>query len=85
MSSCWLFLYALSELHILTTAQLLFSLLSFFWRRYCYEEPVIIISEVMTTKFKYNQKEKNPNKWWNREELKWLPKEQKVFKNQQNA
>ena len=34
MSSCLLFLYALSELHILTTAQLLPSKLSVFWRRY---------------------------------------------------
>ncbi|MFQ5760909.1 MAG: hypothetical protein ACE5HM_08025 [Acidiferrobacterales bacterium] len=33
-----------------------------------YEEPVILIQEVMRTRFKYGQTKDNPNKWWNRPE-----------------
>jgi hypothetical protein len=55
------------------------------YKNHPYEEPVIIISGVMTTKYKYNQTEDNPNKWWNKKEAKWLPKEQKVTKNQKDA
>lgn len=62
--------------------EILKSIIEITYKNHPYEEPVIIISEVMATKYKYNQKEKNLNKWWNREELKWLPKEQKDFKNE---
>lgn len=33
-----------------------------------YEEPVVLIQEVMSTRFKYGQTKDNPNKWWNRPE-----------------
>lgn len=36
-----------------------------------YEEPVILIQEVMSTRFKYGQSEDNRRKWWNRPEVDW--------------
>ncbi len=42
-----------------------------------YEEPVILISEIMSTRFKYNIASDNPNKWWNRPDLDWVPESQK--------
>ena len=36
-----------------------------------YEEPVILIQEVWSTRFKYEQSKTNPNKWWNRPEVDW--------------
>lgn len=42
-----------------------------------YQEPVILIQEVMSTRFKYGQTKSNPNKWWNRPELDWVPAIQK--------
>ncbi len=37
-----------------------------------YEEPVILIQEVMSTRLKNGPTKGNPNKWWNRPELDWL-------------
>lgn len=36
-----------------------------------YEEPVILIQEVMSTRFKYGQSADNRRKWWNRPEVDW--------------
>jgi hypothetical protein len=36
-----------------------------------YEEPVILIQEVLSTRFKYTGTKDNPNKWWNRPEEDW--------------
>ena len=33
-----------------------------------YEEPVILIQPVMSTRFKYETAQDNPNKWWHNEE-----------------
>ena len=42
-----------------------------------YEEPVILIGEVISTRFKYSMTRDNPNKWWNRSDLDWVPKNQR--------
>ena len=38
-----------------------------------YEEPVIQIQEILSTRFKYESGRDNPNKWWNRADLDWVP------------
>ena len=34
-----------------------------------YEEPVILIQLVLSTRFKYETAQDNPNKWWHRPEV----------------
>ncbi len=38
-----------------------------------YEEPVILIQEVMSTRFKYGQTKDNTIKWWHEPELDQVP------------
>ena len=42
-----------------------------------YEEPVIQIQEILTTRYKYGSDSDNPNKWWNRPELAWVSPRQR--------
>jgi hypothetical protein len=36
-----------------------------------YEEPVVLIQEVMSTRFKYGSTGNNRRKWWNRPDVNW--------------
>lgn len=43
-----------------------------------YEEPVIVIEAVFSTRFRYGESSTaNPRKYWNRKGLSWVPKEQR--------
>lgn len=47
------------------------SVIEAIYQNHPYEEPVIIIQEVMSTRFKYGQTNDDQNKWWNRPEIDW--------------
>jgi hypothetical protein len=43
-----------------------------------YEEPVILIQEVLSTRFRNGEGSRaNPKKYWNRPDLAWVPEEQR--------
>lgn len=41
------------------------------YRSHPYEEPVILVQEVMSTRVKQGQRGDDPSKWWNRPEVDW--------------
>lgn len=43
-----------------------------------YEEPVMVIEKVLSTRFRYDEDTKsNPRKYWNRQDLAWVPEAQR--------
>lgn len=48
--------------------QILAAVIEAIFESHPYEEPVILIQPVMSTRFKYGTAKDNPNKWWHRTE-----------------
>ena len=48
--------------------QLIASIIEAIFESHPYEEPVILIQAVMSSRFKYGSTKDNPNKWWHRPE-----------------
>jgi hypothetical protein len=49
--------------------QLIAAVIEAIFESHPYEEPVILIQPVMSTRFKYETAKDNPNKWWHRPEV----------------
>jgi hypothetical protein len=48
--------------------QILAAVIETIFESHPYEEPVIMIQPVMSTRFKYESANDNPNKWWHKEQ-----------------